>query len=196
MPTTSQADRGWRASLWNRNPLLFRGLGLTAVLALGDTLAGAMLAAATVGASAVFATGLTAIARRLVPPSMRRVVLALGAATAAAAVDRLVALAAWPIHAQAGIYLQVIAASAFVFDCADRRCEGVREALGSTVRDTTGLSCAAALVGAAREIAGHGSLAGIAIAGDGLAALNEPFGALLALALAAALRNALDARRP
>lgn len=197
-----------REILWDRNPLLVRALGLTPVLAVGDTVLRAVAAGAALAAVLALAEALMAAGRRWVAPEAWILQCALVAGVAAAIVARL--LAAWnhPLHAALGPYLPALAASALVFD----RAAGVAArstvalALADAARHALAILVAAALLGAVRELAAYGTLFGdlALIAGDGaatapprgLAIAALPAGGLLAAGLLAAARNAVSASAP
>lgn len=193
-----QATRGiLTAPLWRSNPLLTRGIGLSPVLVVSDSLLSGLVMGVVVVLLLVGAGTVMGSLRAWIPPQLRIPCHALVLATLATVIDQ--ALAAWsyPLHQALGVYPQVAAASALVYarleDCAMQAPLPV--VVGDAVANGAGCLWVAATLGAVREwlasgAVGHGlwlPAAGGAHGGVALAAL--PAGAFVLLAGLQALRR-------
>ncbi len=151
---------GGAPGLFNPRSTPLQLSGLAPLLAVSDTVLSG-LATGLVFLTVLTAAGVTAsLLRRLIPPSQMHVYLLLIAATWVTLVD--LSLQAWcyPLREHLGVYLYVLAVNAALFHHLERSFltappgRGARAGLRAGVTATALLT----LAGAARELAGRGSL--------------------------------------
>jgi len=147
------------AALWRQNPMLVRLLGLSPLLAVSHSLVTALgLGLATLVVATLGAALLVPLRSRLSPPLLLPAVL-LVVATLTTAVELWMQAFCYPLHQALGLYVPLIAVNGAVLllgvDPAPRPLTG---AIQEGITVGLGMLLALVLLGAVRELVGHGTL--------------------------------------
>lgn len=201
------------AALWRQNPMLVRLLGLSPLLAVTHSLVTALgLGLATLVVAALGAALLAPLRSRLSGPLLLPAVL-LVVATLTTAVELWMQAFCYPLHQALGLYVPLIAVNGAVLLLGiDPGPRALTRAAQEGVAVGLGMLLALVLLGAARELVGHGTLftrldllLGPRAAGWELRLLPSgyafpfwalPAGGFVAAGLLLALHRRLAARRP
>lgn len=147
------------AALWQQNPMLVRLLGLSPLLAVSHSLVTALgLGLATLVVATLGATLLAPLRSRLSPPLLLPAVL-LVVATLTAAIDLWMRGFCYSLHQALGLYVPLIAVNGAVLLLGiDSEPRPVTRTARDGVGVGLGMLLALVLLGAARELAGQGTL--------------------------------------
>ncbi len=196
--------------LWHNNPGIVQLLGLCPLLAITNTAVNALgLAIATLFVLTA-SNGIVSLTRRLLQPEIRIPAYVLVIAALVTATELFFHAFAPTLHARLGIFLPLIVTNCAIVARAEAFAsrQPVGNALADGLAHGLGFGWVLLVVGALRELVGHGTLfrdlgtlfpgasnAGIKVVDGGLIIALLPPGAFFALAAVLVARNVIAARR-
>lgn len=207
-------NAGFTRGLWHDNPAFVQLLGLCPLLAVSNSLVSGLALAAATTLVLAGSAALTSILRRWIVTTIRLPLMIMVVATLTSAVAMVMEAYFMPLYLALGLYVQIIVTNCAIL--AQLEACARRNALGPALTDALGRALGFAwvlvLLGAIREVLGHGQLGCgserlfgslgadwcVHFTSDqhGLLLMATPAGAFLTLGLLLALRNSFLAREP
>jgi electron transport complex protein RnfE len=212
LPTTmtnpsSNSVREATAGLWRNNPALVQLLGLCPLLAVSTSLVNGLALGLMTTIVLVIASTAISLVRRVLLPAARIPLYLLLLAALVTSIDMLTHAVFYDLHEQLGIFIPLIVVNCGLL--AHSETVASRRPVGFTLLSALAMGCgflfALIVLGALREIVGHGTLlAGSEMLGggdslgirvdlpfDGMLVAILPPGAFFGMAVLLALRNRL-----